>query len=142
MAGIFRGAGDRRSLHRLTRLALATGTAFAVAFVAVLLLVPGPVLALLTSHADIARRAADGLGWLALVAVLGSIAYVYDGLFLGLTAGRALRNTMLLSLAVFLAVAGVAVGSSSNSLLWLAMAVFMATRAATLGWASRALLAD
>jgi hypothetical protein len=48
---------------------------------------------------------------------------------------------MLVSLAVFLPVAALALAAESNALLWLAMVLFMATRAATLGWASRALLA-
>lgn len=141
LAGIFRGAGDRGGLRRLNRLALATGAAFAALFVAVLFLAPGPVMALLTSHADIAARAAAGLAWLAPVVLLGALAFVWDGLFLGLTAGRALRNSMLLSLAVFLPVAALALAVESNAVLWLAMVLFMATRAATLGRASRALLA-
>lgn len=140
LAGILRGGGDRGGLVRLVRLALAAGVGFAALYVAALLAVPGPALALLTSHADVAARAAARLGWLAPVLVLGSVAYVYDGLFLGLTAGRALRNSMLLSFAVFLAAAGVALATRSDALLWLAMTLFMATRAATLGWASRGLL--
>lgn len=141
LAGIFRGAGDGRSLRRLERLALATGAAFATLFVAVLFVAPGPVMALLTAHHDVAARAAAGLVWLAPVVLLGALAFVWDGLFLGLTAGRALRNTMLVSLAVFLPVAALALAVESNAVLWLAMVLFMGTRAATLGWASRALLA-
>lgn len=141
LAGIFRGAGDRGGLRRLNRLALATGAAFAVVFLAVLFVAPGPVMALLTAHPDVAARAAADLAWLAPVVLLGSLAFVWDGLFLGLTAGRALRNSMLLSLAVFLPVAALALAVESNAVLWLAMVLFMATRAATLGWASRELLA-
>jgi MATE family multidrug resistance protein len=141
LAGVFRGAGDRLGLRRLNRLALATGAAFATLFVAVLFVAPGPVMALLTAHPDVAARAAAGLVWLAPVVLLGALAFVWDGLFLGLTAGRALRNSMLLSLAVFLPVAALALAAESNALLWLAMVLFMVTRAATLGWASRALLA-
>ncbi|HEX6202386.1 MAG TPA: MATE family efflux transporter, partial [Thermoanaerobaculia bacterium] len=117
LAGIFRGAGDRRSLARLTRLALATGAGFAALFVAVLFAAPGPVMALLTSHADVAARATAGLAWLAPVVLLGSLAFVWDGIFLGLTAGRALRNSMLVSLAVFLAAAWLALAMESNAIL-------------------------
>ena len=141
LAGIFGGAGDRRALARLDRLAIATGAGFAVAFMAALFAAPGPVMGLLTSHADVAARAAAGLVWLAPVVLLGSLAFVWDGLFLGLTAGRALRNSMLISLAVFLPLAWAALANGSNTLLWLAMTLFMAARAATLGWARRPLLA-
>lgn len=141
LAGIFRGAGDRRGLARLDRLAIATGVGFAVVFMAALFAAPGPVMGLLTSHAEVAADSAAGLVWLAPVVLLGSLAFVWDGLFLGLTAGRALRNSMLLSFAVFLPVAWWALAAESNALLWLAMALFMAARAATLGWARRPLLA-
>ncbi len=142
LAGIFRGAGRRADLLRLTRLALAVGALFAAAFMAALLLAPGPLLGLLTSHADIAARARHDLPWLAVVVVVGSAAFVYDGLFLGLTAGRALRGSMLLStLAVFVPLAVGALLLGSNALLWLALSLFMVARAATLAWASRGLLA-
>jgi MATE family multidrug resistance protein len=141
LAGIFQGAGDRARLRRLTRLALAAGATFAAAFVAGVLVARGPLLALLTSHADIAARAAAALPWLAPVILVGSLAYVYDGLFLGLTAGRALRNSMLLStLAVFLPVAWGALALASNAVLWLALILFMIARAGTLALASRRLL--
>jgi MATE family multidrug resistance protein len=113
-----------------------------VLFVTALFAAPGPVMALLTSHADVATRATAGLVWLAPVVLLGSLAFVWDGIFLGLTAGRALRNSMLVSLAVFLAAAWLALAVESNAMLWLAMVLFMATRAATLGWAGRSLVAE
>jgi multidrug resistance protein, MATE family len=141
LAGIFRGAGDRRGLARLDRLAIVTGVGFAVLFMAALFAAPGPVMGLLTSHAEVAADAAAGLVWLAPVVLLGSLAFVWDGFFLGLTAGRALRNSMLVSFAVFLPVAWWALAAGSNALLWLAMALFMAARTATLGWARRPLLA-
>jgi MATE family multidrug resistance protein len=58
---------------------------------------------------------------------------MYDGLFLGLTEGGRLRNSMLFStLVVFLPIAVVGLNGRSNHLLWAAMALFMAARTATL----------
>ena len=75
------------------------------------------------------------------VLLFGSVAYIYDGLFLGLTEGRALRNSMLFSAAmVFLPIAWLAVRFEDNHLLWLAMVLFMVARAATLGYATRCVL--
>ena len=65
---------------------------------------------------------------------IGAIAYVYDGLFLGLTEGRRLRNSMLASaVVVFLPLAWAARALDSNTLLWGALTAFMAARVATLG---------
>ena len=121
LAGIFRGAGESAALRRLTRLAMVTGVGFAGLFLAVFFLVPDPILALLTNHHDVAARALAAAPWLVPVLLAGAAAFVYDGLFLGLTAGRALRNAMLLStFAVFLPAALAALWLKSNPLLWLA----------------------
>ncbi len=141
LAGVLRGAGSRGGLRRLLRLSFVSGLAFAGAFLVVLLIGPQTVYGLLTSHDDVVREAMRYGPWLVPALLLGTLAYVYDGFFLGLTAGRALRNSMLIStLGVFLPLAWVALALESNHLLWLALTAFMAARAATLGWASRPLL--
>jgi MATE family multidrug resistance protein len=141
LAGIFRGRGDGVALRRLVRLSMATGVAFAAAFLAVLLSAQDAIYGLLTSHREVVDLARVYGLWLIPVLLIGAVAYVYDGLFLGLTAGPALRNSMLLStLGVFAPLAAVAAVLGSNHLLWAAMVALMAARAATLGWASRRLL--
>jgi len=98
---------------------------------------------LLTSHADVVSVAATFAGWLVPVLLAGSLAYIFDGLFLGLTEGGVLRNSMLLStLGAFFPVAVVAVATGSDHVLWAAMALFMLARAATPGRASRTILAE
>jgi len=142
LAGIFRGAGDGASLRRLVRLSMVTGIAFAGLFFAAYFAAPGLVLGLLTDHADVAALARATAPWLVPVLLFGAAAFIYDGLFLGLTAGRALRNSMLVStLVVFLPAAWAALQLGSNAGLWLALSLFMAARAGTLAWASRRLLA-
>ena len=140
LAGICAGAGDRRALVRLRRMALTTGFAASLPFVAVLLLLPNPLIGLLTSHTETAALAVRYAPWLIPVLLLGSLAYIYDGYFLGLTQGRVLRNSMLVSFVVaFLPLAATALHAHSNHLLWAAMSAFMLTRTATLAWAERRL---
>lgn len=140
LAGALFGAGRRRELRRLARLAVLAGIAFAVPFVVALLLVPRGVLGLLTSHAEVVELGAAYRGWMVPVLLFGAVAYIYDGLFLGLTAGRELRDAMLIStLGVFLPLALAALGLRSPHLLWLALAAFMLARAATLERARRTL---
>lgn len=141
LAGILRGAGDFAGLRRLSRLALAAGEGFAAVFLALFLAAPGPVIRLMTSHPEVTALAASHGPWLLPVLLLGAVAYMYDGLFLGLTAGRALRNSMFVStVLVFLPAALLALALRSNHLLWAAMVLFMAARAVTLARASRVLL--
>lgn len=143
LTGIFRGRGDGAALRRLLRLAFATGIAFAGAFLVVLYASGGAIYRLLTSHREVVEMASLYGRWLAPVLLIGALAYMYDGLFLGLTAGRALRNTMVLAVLVgFVPLALLAAAVGSNHLLWAAMTAFMAARVGTLVWASRRLLRE
>lgn len=140
LAGVFRGAGDSASLRRLTRMALLLGLAIPVPLLLGMAVAPGWVLRLLTDHRDVVDLAVRLAVWLAPALLFGAAAFIYDGLFLGLTEGRALRNAMLLSaLGGFAPLALWAVHRGSVDLLWLALTLFMAARAATLEAARRRL---
>jgi MATE family multidrug resistance protein len=142
LAGILRGRRDPDSLHRLFRLSLGAGLGFAVLFLAIFFLAERPVLAMLTSHEDLIATSVRFAPWLVPVLLLGSLAYIYDGLFLGLTEGRTLRNSMLLcTLGIFLPAAFAAIRLDNNDLLWASMTLFMGARTSTLWLASRKLLA-
>ena len=102
---------------------------------------PRLLLGALTSHQELVELSLRYAPWLIPTVLLGGLAYMYDGLYLGLTAGRALRRSMLISLLVFfLPPALIAIRAESNHLLWLAMMLFMVGRTVTLGLAYPALL--
>lgn len=137
LAGIFRGARDQTALRRLVRLSLGFGELCALVFLTALLIRPGTVYRALTSHDEVVAEAVRYGYWLVPVLIFGALAYIFDGLFIGLTLGRVLRNSMLFStIVVFLPLAIVAVQRGDNHLLWLAMALFTMARAATLGLAT------
>jgi MATE family multidrug resistance protein len=141
LAGIFRGERDVRSLRRLVRLSLVLGEVCALIFIGALVLSPAFLYGVLTSHSEVLATAVQFGWWLIPVLLFGAVAYIYDGLFLGLTEGRALRSSMMFSAAVvFLPIAWLAVRFEDNNLLWLAMVLFMVARAATLGFAARSVL--
>ena len=129
LAGIAHGRKDRGALRRLLRTSLVTGVAFDLAVIAAVLLFPFALLGLLTSHHDVVARAAADRWWLLPVMLPAAFAYIYDGFFLGLTAGRVLRDTMLISFAIFALPAWLAARAGSNAGLWLALAIFMIVRA-------------
>lgn len=134
-AGRFYGSGDRRQLRQLLQIgggsSLLLGIAFALAFACL----PQFLFGLLTSHTPVIDQAQQFVWWLLPVLGSGAIAYMLDGYFLGLTAGRTLRNASVLAAAVgFLPLAAIAQSRHNPHLLWLALAGFMAARAITLGW--------
>lgn len=135
-AGRYYGSGDKTHLRRLLTLGGCTSLALALTFALAFVLFPQPLFGLLTIHQEVIAVVQTYVLWLIPVLGLGAIAYLLDGYFLGLTAGRVLRNATVLAAGVgFLPLALVAQSLGSAHLLWLALAGLMAARALTLLWA-------
>jgi MATE family multidrug resistance protein len=125
------GAAHRAGLTLAIKLTTAWAAAVA-ALVSIALLCCGPWL---IGHltVDLAARAAAEryLPWAAAAPLLGVWAFQLDGIFIGATQTAAMRNAMLLSLAIFLA-AWWALRPFGNDGLWAAFYVHYLARTATL----------
>ena len=121
------GARDRSGFTSATRLVISWGFGFALA-VTVSYALLGPVLIdIMTASAEVRHSARDYLWLVTLAPVLGVFAFAYDGIFIGATWAREMRNLMVLSLLIFLA-AWLALRSSGNTGLWGALLVHYAAR--------------
>ena len=134
IAGNLQGKGSTSQLIPLLKLAggssLFAGVSFAIAFG----LFPQFLFGLLTNHSEVVAQINNYVWWLLPILSFGSIAYMLDGYFLGLTAGRILRqSTLIAALLGFAPVAIAAWYFQINHLLWLALTVFMILRSITLG---------
>ncbi|NJK55983.1 MAG: MATE family efflux transporter [Pleurocapsa sp. SU_5_0] len=135
IAGNLHGQGAKAQLLPLLQLAGGVSLLSGLGFAAVFSFFPLPLFGLLTSHSEVIQQISNYLWWLFPVLGFGSIAYMLDGYFLGLTAGKILRQSTLI--AAFIGFAPMAIAAwywQMNHLLWLALALFMATRSITLGW--------
>lgn len=137
-AGQFHGGGQRDRLRALAELSGALSLGLGLAIALLFALLPQPLFRLLTHHADVLEGVRQSVWWLLPLLGFGSLAYMLDGYFLGITAGDVLRKSALASsLLGFAPIAAIAWQTQSNALLWLALTCFMATRTVTLGWALR-----
>ncbi|MBD2462603.1 MATE family efflux transporter [Oscillatoria sp. FACHB-1407] len=132
-AGIFRGKGSHPQLMTLVWLSGSISLGLGLLFAIAPILMPLPIFRLLTKHTDILDQVSQYVGWLMPILGFGSIAYMLDGYFLGLTEGRILKTSTLMATFIgFAPLAAIAWWFNSVQLLWLALAAFMATRALTL----------
>lgn len=133
-AGSFRGQGTGQQLAPLVRVSGGVSLSLGIGFALVFALVPNSLFGLLTNHAEVLERIGNYVWWLLPVLGFGSIAYMLDGYFLGLTEGRILRRSSVVAAVVgFAPIALVAWQVRSSQLLWLALSLFMVVRAVTLG---------
>ena len=121
------GARDRSAFSSATRLVILWGFAFALAVTVVYALFGPALIDVMTTSADVRRSARDYLWLVVLAPVLGVFAFAYDGVFIGATWARDMRNLMVLSLVIFLA-AWLALRSFGNTGLWGALLVLYAAR--------------
>jgi MATE family multidrug resistance protein len=121
------GARDRNAFSTATRLVIRWGFAFALAVTIVFALFGPALIDIMTASADVRRSARDYLPFVILSPVLAVFAFAYDGVYIGSTWARDMRNLMMLSLVMFLA-AWLALRSFGNAGLWGALLVHYAAR--------------
>jgi putative MATE family efflux protein len=140
LAGRAVGACYRPAFDRVVRLTTLWGVGFAVA-VSLALLAAGPaVVGLMTTVAAVRDLALVYLPWAALIPLVGVVAFQMDGIFIGATWSREMRNMMLLSLAVYVAAWAALTPFLGNHGLWISLLVFNGARSIAFRWQMRALV--
>jgi multidrug resistance protein, MATE family len=121
------GARDKAGFAGAVRLVLVWGFGFAFAVAAIFALAGSSLIDIMTASADVRRIARDYLPFVIFAPLLGVFAFAYDGIYIGATWARDMRNLMLLSLAIFLG-AWLTLRSFGNAGLWGAFLVHYAAR--------------
>ena len=109
-------------------------SAMSSAVLAGLVVLLGPfAIRLLTDLSTVQDVAREYLPWTAVYVLLSFAAFQLDGIFIGATGTRAMRNASVLSFVGFLLLSWVLVPIGGNSGLWTAFLGFVILRAAALG---------
>ncbi len=132
LAGRAIGARFRPAFDRAVRLTLLWGFALAGITTLFFLLFGAVVVDLLTTLEEVRAATRPFIVWAALTAIIGVLAFQMDGVYIGATWSRDMRNMMLLSLALFVVLAWTLVPVIGNHGLWLALLVFLGIRGVTL----------
>ena len=121
------GARDKNAFAGAVKLVVIWGFGFALAVAACFLLFGPALIDIMTASVDVRRIARDYLPFVIFAPLLGVFAFAYDGVYIGATWARDMRNLMLLSLLIFFA-AWLALRSFGNAGLWGAFLVHYAAR--------------
>lgn len=101
LCGKYIGAGDRDMTSRTVRYTFIWSMAIALAFTFIYIFCGNGLIEIMTSDSEVALACSQFILWLALMPLLGCSAFTWDGIFLGATASRQLRNSMILATAAF-----------------------------------------
>ena len=132
LAGRAIGARYRPAFDKAVRLTVFWGFALAGFTTGFFLVFGDAVIGLMTTLESVRLEAGSYLFWAALTAVAGVLAFEMDGVFVGATWSRDMRNMMLLSLALFIVLSVGLTRIWGNEGLWISLNIFLAARGLTL----------
>jgi len=122
--GAHNGIAFRETLHRLWMWMLIVTIAYTLLYI-----IAGPwIVALLTDESMVLDTSREYLWWAWLIPIAGCVAFIWDGVFIGITATRGMLVSSFLSALTFFAVYLLAEGMMGNHGLWLAQIVYLAMR--------------
>ena len=128
MVGKAVGRRDNRALQHTVALTLRWSLIFSLAFTLVYALGGSLIVGLLTDLPDVRETAMTYLPWLVISPLISVWCFLYDGVYVGMTRAREMRNIMLLStFAVFIPV-WYLTQPFGNHGLWFALLTFLASR--------------
>ncbi len=102
MVGKYKGAKDMYNLKRSTRYIFLWSYVFGGITMVIFALYGKQLLFLFTDQLDLIEQTEPYLIWIIAAPVVNVAAYIWDGIYLGATASKVLRNTMIVSMLIFL----------------------------------------
>ena len=128
LVGKAAGAKDRQALHRSVQLTMRWSFYVAIGF-SVLFWLTGPLfIRVLTDIPEVVDTTMQYLPWMTVAPVIAFWAYLYDGVFVGATRAKEMRNSMVISTFVVFIPAWFAFRFLGNHGLWLAFMIFLGSR--------------
>lgn len=134
LVGKAKGAKDRVLLKNSIRTAACWSVFVATGFSFVYLISGDKIVDMLTGLSEVRASAHQYLIWVTILPVLSVTCFLLDGVFIGLTLTRAMRNTMIFSLCGVFIPAWYLSLPLGNQGLWLALMLFMVARSISMSW--------
>ncbi len=129
LVGRFTGAHDAKQLRQTVKLLFLWGLIIALPFTVLYALFPDWFIGLVSDQPGIIPMAQPYHIYLAAIPLITFAAFLWDGVYIGATASRAIRNTMLISsIGVFLPATLLLMPPFANHGLWIAFLMFMVAR--------------
>lgn len=115
LTGRYIGAKDGQMVRQTVRWTFVWSMGIALIFMGIYHFAGVPMLKMMTSDMTVVAAAEGYLPWLLLMPIIGCAAFTWDGIYIGATASKAIRNSMLWAVVGFFAVwaAGLTVPSIS-----------------------------
>ena len=131
MIGKYKGARDMPNLKRTTRQIFFWAFLFGGIIMLIFVCFGERLLSVFTNQMSLIQQAEPYLIWISVAPIINVAAYIWDGIFLGATASRALRNSVIVSTLLFFS-AVYLLTPFGNHGLWGALTLLLVARGVSL----------
>ena len=101
LTGRYIGAKDKPMVRQTVKWTFIWSMSIAVIFMGIYHFGGVPLVKLMTSDVAVVEQSKEYLPWLLLMPVVGCAAFTWDGIYIGATASKAIRNSMFWAVAAF-----------------------------------------
>jgi MATE family multidrug resistance protein len=131
LVGKFAGAKQLQKLKKAINLSFVWGFGLSIMYSLIFYFFDTELLQIFTNQQNVLDAAADYTFWIILFPILATAGYIWDGVFIGLTASKAMRNTMLIAFVFYMIlfyIVDYQVVEMTNYWIWLTFSLFIGIR--------------
>jgi len=128
LVGKYKGEKSRFNLIRVIRYSFIWAFALALIYAILYWVFGDNFLGIFTDKPNVLNLANQYLIWLVLFPLVATASYIWDGIYIGLTASKAMMHTMIIAVVIFIIAFYLLEPPFKNHGIWAAMCIFMLAR--------------
>ncbi|OIP01115.1 MAG: hypothetical protein AUJ98_05460 [Bacteroidetes bacterium CG2_30_33_31] len=132
LTGEYIGLKNLVNLKKSVKSNFLLGLAFSIVFSLVYFFFGNNLIQLLTNNNEVIKLAKPLMLWIVIMPLISFPAFILDGIFIGATASKSLRNAMIISVIFFFIPAYYLLPFKGTERLWIAFLIFLVARGFTL----------
>ena len=143
LVGKFVGSRDKDNLSRVIRLLLLWGFSISIPFSILYAIFPSTFVGIISNNPNILSEVEPYYIYMIMIPIITFAAFIWDGVYIGATASKAIRNTMIIaSIFIFLPTWYILTPILGNHGLWISFLCFMVARGASMTFMAKKNIID
>ena len=128
LVGKYHGAQNQENTNKVIKQIFIWGAGLAMFYSLIYWGFGLPMIKVFTNQEEVIELSRQLLGWVIVLPIVSFACYIWDGIYIGITASKAMRNTMLISIVLYFATYYMLEYFTGERMIWLALLVFLAAR--------------
>ena len=129
LVGKYKGAHNNNKVKEAIKYSFFWGGGLALIYGMTYLIFGDYILPLFSNDPEVIEFTSGYILWIAILPLVAFMSYIWDGIYVGLSASRHMRNSMFIALAIYILSYYFLIRIMDSHALWLALFIFLLTRA-------------